>query len=54
MLAVLPYGILSGINPPWIEPLLIVIGIVVFGLLAGLLAVRQVAKMPLLDSLRGD
>ncbi|WP_236622042.1 ABC transporter permease [Novipirellula maiorica] len=54
MLAVLPYGVLSGINPPWIEPLLIVMGIVVFGLLAGLLAVRQVAKMPLLDSLRGD
>ncbi|WP_231612515.1 FtsX-like permease family protein [Novipirellula galeiformis] len=54
MLAVLPYGWLSGINPPWIEPLLIVLGIVVFGLLAGLLAVRQVAKMPLLESLRGD
>ncbi|MFG0262154.1 MAG: ABC transporter permease [Novipirellula sp. JB048] len=54
MLAVLPYGWLSGINPPWSEPLLIVLGIVVFGLLAGLLAVRQVARMPLLESLRGD
>ncbi len=54
ILAVLPYGMLSGIRPPWIEPLLIVLGIVIFGLLAGLFAVRQISKMPLLESLRSE
>ena len=52
VLAVLPYGIVSGIRPPVIEPLLIVLGIVVFGLLAGLTAVARVVQMPLIASLR--
>ncbi|TWU35108.1 ABC transporter permease [Novipirellula artificiosorum] len=52
LFAVLPYGRISGIHPPWMEPLVIVLGIVAFGLLAGLLAVIRVVKMPLLESLR--
>ena len=51
-LAVLPHAIINGIQPPLLQPLLIVFGIVLFGLIAGLLAVRQVANMPLIESLR--
>ena len=52
--AVLPYAILSGLKPPILEPLIVVGGIILFGMLAGLLAVRQVVRMPLLESLRGQ
>ena len=54
ILAVLPYGMVSGMNPPWAGPLIIVIGIMFFGMLSGLIAVRQVVRMPLLESLRGQ
>ena len=54
ILAVFPYAILSGLKPPVLEPLIVVGGIIVFGMLAGLLAVRQVVRMPLLESLRGE
>ena len=54
VLAVLPHALLGGIRPPIVEPLLIIVGIIVFGLLAGLVAVRYVVKMPLLSSLRPE
>ncbi|MFK8111103.1 MAG: ABC transporter permease [Rubripirellula sp.] len=54
VLAVLPHAILSNLKPPVMEPLLIVLIIIVFGMLAGLIAVRRVAKMPLLESLRSE
>jgi len=53
ILAVLPYAITSGITPPIIEPVLLLLGIAAFGLLAGLVAAGKVIRMPLLDSLRG-
>ena len=52
ILAVFPYGLITGIRPPWKEPLIIVFGVLAFGLLAGMIAVRQILKMPLLESLR--
>jgi putative ABC transport system permease protein len=54
VIAVLPYAILNGIRPPILEPLLIVVGIIVFGMFAGLIAVRRVTRMPLLESLRSE
>jgi ABC-type antimicrobial peptide transport system permease subunit len=54
VLAVLPHAILGGLTPPILEPLLIVAGIILFGMLAGLVAVRRVSRMPLLESLRAD
>ena len=54
ILAVLPHAVLNGLDPPIVEPILIVIGIILFGLLAGLLAVRRVSQMPLLESLRSE
>lgn len=54
VLAVLPYGLISGLNPPIVDSLLVVVGILLFGCLAGLLAVVRVVRMPLLDSLRGS
>ncbi len=54
VLAVLPYAILSGLQPPVIEPLLIVLGIVLFGMLAGIIAVGRVVRMPLMSSLRSE
>ena len=54
VLAVLPHAILSGLKPPIVEPLAIVVGIILFGMLAGLIAVRSVARMPLLESLRSE
>jgi ABC-type antimicrobial peptide transport system permease subunit len=54
VLAVLPYAILSGLKPPVLEPVLVVAGIIVFGLLAGALAARQVLRMPLMDALRPE
>lgn len=52
VIAVLPFAISTGIVPPIVEPLCLVGGIVVFGLLAGLVAATRVIRMPLLDSLR--
>ncbi len=52
--AVFPYAVLSGLKPPVIEPLVVVVGIILFGMLAGLFAVRSVVRMPLLESLRGE
>lgn len=54
VLAVLPYSWISGLRPPVLQPLLVVAGIIAFGMVAGLVAVRQVGKMPLIDSLRAD
>ncbi len=54
ILAVLPHAVLSGLQPPIVEPLLIVAGIILFGMLAGLVAVRRVTRMPLLESLRSE
>ncbi|MCO8122110.1 FtsX-like permease family protein [Stieleria sp. TO1_6] len=54
VIAVLPHALSSGIRPPIIEPILLVLGIVVFGLLAGLIAAGKVVRMHLLDSLRGS
>ncbi|MFU7557313.1 FtsX-like permease family protein [Roseiconus sp. JC912] len=54
ILAVLPYAWSQGTSPPIIEPLALVLGIFVFGLLAGLIAAVQVSRMRLLDSLRGS
>lgn len=54
ILAVIPHALLSGLDPPVIEPLLIVAGIIVFGMLAGALAVRRVVRMPLMESLRSE
>jgi hypothetical protein len=53
-LAVLPHAILSGLRPPIVEPVLIVLGIILFGMLAGLIAVGRVVRMPLLESLRSE
>ena len=52
--AVLPYAIISDLKPPILEPLIVVACIILFGMLAGLFAVRQVVRMPLLESLRGQ
>ncbi|MEL6108613.1 MAG: FtsX-like permease family protein, partial [Planctomycetota bacterium] len=52
VIAVLPYAISTGTTPPIAEPLYLVAGIVLFGLLAGLVAATRVIRMPLLDSLR--
>jgi ABC-type lipoprotein release transport system permease subunit len=52
VLAIAPYAILSGLKPPVTEPIIVIVGIIVFGLLAGMLAVRQVLRLPLTDSLR--
>ncbi len=53
-MAVLPHAVISGLKPPILEPLIMIAGIILFGLLAGLLAVRRVTQMPLLESLRSD
>ncbi len=54
VLAVLPHAVLSGLKPPIVEPLLVIAAIILFGMLAGLIAVRSVTRMPLLESLRSD
>jgi hypothetical protein len=54
VLAVLPHAILSGLRPPIVEPIVIVMGIILFGMLAGLIAVHRVARMPLIESLRSE
>jgi ABC-type antimicrobial peptide transport system permease subunit len=54
VLAVIPHAILSGLRPPLVEPVLMVLGIIVFGMLAGLIAVGRVVRMPLMESLRSE
>ena len=54
ILAVLPYAWMTGNSVPIAEPLWILWGILVFGMLAGLIAVWRVATLPLLDSLRAE
>ncbi|MEO1614495.1 MAG: FtsX-like permease family protein, partial [Planctomycetota bacterium] len=54
ILAVMPYTLLSSNRPPIVEPLILVLAIFAIGLLAGLLASSRVAKMRLLDGLRGS
>ena len=51
---VIPHALISGLQPPLLEPLAFVVAIIAFGFLAGLLVVRQVVRMPLLASLRAD
>jgi hypothetical protein len=51
---VIPHALLSGLRPPIFEPIGFVIAIIGFGLIAGLAAVRQVMRLPLLESLRAD
>ena len=50
----LPHALLSGLKPPILEPVFFVVGIILFGMLAGLMAVRRVVAMPLLESLRAE
>ena len=52
VLAVLPHALINGLDPPVVEPLVLLLGITLFGLCAGLAAVRGVSTMPLLESLR--
>jgi ABC-type antimicrobial peptide transport system permease subunit len=54
VIAVTPYAISSGIAPPIGEPIALVLGIVAFGLIAGLVAAGKVVRMPLLSALRGS
>ncbi|SMP51854.1 ABC-type antimicrobial peptide transport system, permease component [Neorhodopirellula lusitana] len=54
ILAVLPYAYFTGAAVPIAEPLWILGGILVFGMLAGLLAVWRALTLPLLDSLRAE
>jgi len=54
VLAVLPHALINGLDPPVVEPLVLLLGIALFGLCAGLAAVRRVSTMPLLDALRSN
>ena len=54
VIAVLPHALSQRMTPPIAEPILLVLGIVVFGLIAGLLAAWKVSRMQLLDALRGS
>lgn len=54
VVAVLPHAWTSRTTPPVLEPIVLVMGIVLFGLIAGLLAASRVVRMRLLDSLRGS
>ena len=54
VLAVLPHAWLAGIRPPIIEPLLWIVLILGFGMLAGFVAVYRVSRLELLESLRAD
>ena len=53
-IVVIPHAMLSGLQPPILEPIVLVIAIIAFGLIAGLIVVRQVVAMPLLESLRSE
>ncbi len=52
--AVLPYALTSGLKPPIAEPLLVLAGITLFGMLAAVVSLRRVIRMPLLASLRAQ
>ncbi len=54
ILAVTPYALLSGIKPPVVEPSMVVLAIIGFGMIAGLVAVRRVLRMSLMESLRAE
>ncbi|MEM9586654.1 MAG: ABC transporter permease [Planctomycetota bacterium] len=54
VLAVLPHAVVSGVRPPVGEPVVVLLGILLFGMLAGLAAVSRVVRMPLVGSLRAD
>jgi ABC-type antimicrobial peptide transport system permease subunit len=54
MLAVLPYAWLTGTSMPIAEPLGILLAILLFGTLAGLVAVWKVLTLPLIESLRAE
>ncbi|TWT98915.1 FtsX-like permease family protein [Neorhodopirellula pilleata] len=54
VLAVFPYAWSSGSEVPIGEPLMILLGILVFGMAAGMIAVWRVLTFPLLDSLRAE
>jgi len=54
VIAVLPHAWFAGVRPPIVEPTLIVVGILVFGLAAGLLAMQRISRLPLIDSLRAQ
>ncbi len=54
VLAVLPHAFVNELRPPIIEPIAIIVGIIVFGMLAGLSAVGRVVRMPLIQSLRSE
>lgn len=53
IVAVLPYTLTSGMSPPILEPVMLVGGILLIGLIAGVVAATKVVRLPLLDSLRG-
>ncbi len=54
IVAVLPYAWMTGNSVPIAEPLWILVGILVFGMLAGMIAVWRVMTLPLLESLRAE
>ncbi|MCM2374328.1 FtsX-like permease family protein [Aporhodopirellula aestuarii] len=54
IVAVLPYMWMTGNSVPIAEPLWILLGILVFGMLAGMIAVWRVTTLPLLESLRAE
>lgn len=54
VIAVLPHALSQRMTPPIVEPIILVLGIVVFGLVAGLFAAGKVVRMRLLDALRGS
>ncbi len=54
VLAVMPYAWLSDLKPPVAQSLVIVLGIILFGMAAGIIAVARVVRMPLLESLRSE
>ncbi len=54
VLAVLPHALVADLRPPVVEPVAIVLGIILFGMLAGLAAVGRVVRMPLMESLRSE
>ncbi len=53
VIAVAPLLIVSQTPPPLVQPLVSIAGIAVVGILAGLIAVRQVMRTPLLQAIRG-
>ena len=52
--SVLPHAWISGTRPSMMEPAITVAAIMIFGMVAGLLAVRQISGMKLIDSLRAE